>query len=103
MKNKSNNLVYTGTTVLNVFLLAAIVFLMMYFVVVSNTITSFSYKLGLLNEELSGLMETNALLIAQKLSIENSSATIQFAESHDMVQVGHVTHMFDSADVALQR
>lgn len=102
-KSKLNPITYTGTAVLNVFLLAAIIFLMMYFVIVSNVIIASSYKLGILNEELSGLMENNALLTAQKLSTEDSSGILEFAQSHYMIQAGQVTHIFDNSDVALQR
>ena len=94
---------YTGTGVLNVFLLAAVVFLMMYFVVVSNITTSSGYKIGKLSEELSGLTEINGLLTAQKLSIEGSSIILNFAQGHQMVETKYVTHIFESGDVALQR
>ena len=94
---------YTGVGVLNVFLLAAVIFLTMYFVVVSNVITSSNYKIGLLNEELSGLTETNGLLTAQKLSIEDSSSMLSFAHNRQMVEAKYVTHIFESGEVALQR
>jgi len=94
---------YTGIGVLNVFLLAAVIFLAMYFVVVSNVTTSSDYKVGLLNEELSGLEEVNGLLTAQKLSVENSSAIRNFAHNRQMVEAKYVTHIFESGEVALQR
>ena len=106
MKENSYNTIalnYTGIGVLNVFLLAAVIFLMMYFVVVSNVITSSSYKMGLLNEELSDLTEINGLLTAQKLSIEDSSSILSFAQGHQMVEAKYVTHIFESGGVALQR
>lgn len=105
MKQKHGTIAinYTGIGVLNVFLLAAAVFLMIYFVVVSNIITSSNYKIGLLNEELSGLAEVNGTLTAQKLSIENSSAIFNFAQAHQMVQATYVTHIFESGNVALQK
>jgi len=94
---------YTYTGVLNVFLLAAVIFLTMYFVVVSNVTTSSNYKIGLLNEELSGLEETNGLLTAQKLSIENSSSILNFAHNRQMVEARYVTHIFESGEVAALR
>ena len=54
MKQKISNttvLNYNGTAVLNVFLAAAIAFLMIYFVIVSNIMTASKYKTGLLNQE----------------------------------------------------
>ena len=94
---------YTGIGVLNVFLLASAVFLMIYFVVVSNVITSSNYKIGILNEELSGLIETNGFLTAQKLSVEDSSAVLDFVQNHNMVEAKYATHIFESEEVALQR
>jgi len=94
---------YTGIGVLNIFLLAAVVFLMLYFVVVSNIITSSNYKIGLLNEKLSDLTEINGLLTAQKLSIENSSSIFNFAQDHNMVEAKYATHIFESGEMALQR
>jgi len=101
MPYSNNN--YTIIGVLNVFLLAAAIFLMMYFVVASNVITSSNYRTGLLNEELSGLAELNGLLTAQKWSIENSSAVLNFAQAHNMVEAAHITHIFESGNVALQQ
>lgn len=94
---------YTGIGVLNVFLLAAAVFLMMYFVVVSNIITSSNYKIGILNEELSDLIETNGFLTAQKLSVEDSSAVLDFVQNHNMVEAKYATHIFESGEVAALR
>lgn len=104
-RNKQNTptLSYTGIGVLNVFLLAATVLMMMYFVIVSNIVTASNYGIGLLNEELAGLTETNGVLTAQKLSIEDSSAILNFAQAHHMVEAGHVTHIFESGNVALQQ
>jgi len=76
---------------------------MIYYVIVSNIITASSYQIGLLNDEFSGLMETNGLLTAQKLSIEDSSAILNFAESHYMIEARHVTHIFGSGEVAALR
>lgn len=102
-KITTNSTIYTSTGVLNVFLLAAVIFLLMYFVVVSNITTSSNYRIGLLNEELSGLTETNGLLTAQRLLIEDSSSILDFAWSRHMVEAKHVTHIFESGDVAALR
>ena len=75
----------------------------MYFVVVSNIITSSNYRIGLLNEELSDLEETNGFLTAQKLSVEDSSHTLNFAKDHQMVEAKFVAHIFENGEVALQR
>lgn len=103
LKHNINTSTYTYTGVLNVFLLAAVIFLTMYFVVVSNVITSSNYRIGLLNEELSGLEETNGLLTAQKLSIEDSFSILNFAHNRQMIEAKYVTHIFESGEVALQR
>ena len=100
---KIQNSSYSVTGVLNVFLLAAAIFLMMYFVVVSNVITSSNYRIGLLSEELSGLTEVNGVLTAQKLSIEGSSTILNFAQGHHMVEAGYITHIFESGNVAALR
>jgi hypothetical protein len=100
---KTTEFNYTGIGVLNVFLLAAAVFFMMYFVVVSNVVTSSNYNRGLMNEKLSSLTEINGLLTAQKLSIENSSIILNFAQGYNMVEAKYVTHIFESGEVALQQ
>ncbi|MBI2674642.1 MAG: hypothetical protein HYX22_02820 [Candidatus Yanofskybacteria bacterium] len=102
-KHNTNTSTYTYTGVLNVFLLAAVIFLMMYFVVVSNVVTSSNYRIGLLNEELSGLVGANGLLTAQKLSIEGSSSILNFARGHQMVEAKFVTHIFERGEVAALR
>lgn len=105
MKQNIHNTVvlnYTGIAVVNIFLTAAVIFLVMYFVVASNMTTASHYRIGLLNEEFSGLMETYGLLTAKKLSIEGSSTILNFAVSHHMIEAGHITHIFESGDVALQ-
>lgn len=99
----SRTTIYTGVGVLNVFLAAAVIFLMIYYVIVSNIITASSYKIDLLSGKLSSLLETNGLLTARKLSIEDSSAILNFAESHNMTEAKHVTYIFGNSDVALQR
>jgi len=106
MRQNSNRTIefnYTGIGVLNVFLLAAVVLLMMYFVVVSNIITSSNYKIGILNKEFSMLIENNGTLTAQKLSVENSSAVLYFAQSHNMVEATYATHIFENGEVAALR
>ena len=106
MRQNSHNtttLNYTGISVLNIFLLAAAIFLMMYFVVVSNITTSSNYRIGLLNKELSDLEETNGILTSQKLSIEDSYSILDFANNHQMVEAKYVTHIFEKGEVALQR
>jgi len=106
MRQNSHNTTtfnYTGVGVLNVFLLAAVIFLTMYFVVVSNVMTSSNYRIGLLNEELSDFEEANGLLTAQKLSIEDSSSILNFAHNRQMVEAKYVTHMFESGEVAALR
>lgn len=98
-----NGTYYNGTAVLNVFSMAAVTFLLIYYVVLSNIITASNFKTGLLSGELSSLMEANGLLTAQKLSVEDSSAILNFAHDHYMVEAKHVTHIFESGEVALQR
>ncbi len=101
--HKTTEFNYTSIGVLNVFLLAAVVFLMMCFVVISNVATSSNYNRGLLNEKLSNLTEINGLLTAQKLSIENSSAILNFAQGYNMVEAKYATHIFESGEVAALR
>lgn len=103
LSERTNYTKYTGIGVLNVFLLSTVVFLMICFVVVSNIVTASNYRIGLLSEELSGLMEINAILTAKKLSIEDSLVILNFAQNHHLIEAGHVTHIFESGNVALQR
>lgn len=103
LSERTNYTKYTGMGVLNVFLLSTVVFLMTCFVVVSNIVTSSNYRIGLLSEELSGLTEINAILTAKKLSIEDSLVILNFAQNHHLIEAGHVTHIFESGNVALQR
>ncbi len=82
------------------FLMAGVIFLMTYFIVISNITTASDYRIGLMNEKLAGLIEANGILTAQKLSIEDSSLMLNFAESHNMIEAGYVTHIFESGNVA---
>lgn len=103
IKHNTATFRYTDIAVLNVFLAAAAVFLLIYYVIISNVITASNYRIGLLNEELSNLTGINGILTAQKLSVEDSSTVRNFAESHYMVEARHIIHIFESGDVALQR
>ena len=94
---------YNGTAVLNVFLAAAAIFLMIYFVIISNAITASNYRIGLLNGKLAGLTEANGLLTAKKLSIQDSSVILDFAQGNHMVEAGIVAHIFENSDVAALR
>lgn len=97
-----NRSFYDGTAVLNVFLLAGAILLLIYYVIISNMITASHYRVSLLNNELADLTETNGLLTAQKLSMEDSLAVVDFAQSHNMVEARFVSHIFENSDVALK-
>lgn len=92
-----------GVVVLNMFLVATTVFLIIYYVTISNTITSSKYKLSLLEKKLTDLIEKNSFLTAQKLSVDNFSAILGFAGTYRLVETRHVTHMFEKSGVAIQR
>lgn len=98
-----NKTYYNGTAVLNVFLLAGAIFLLIYYVITSNMITASHYGASLLNNELADLTETNGLLTAQKLSMEDSLAVVNFAQGHNMVEARFVSHIFENSEVALKR
>lgn len=98
-----NKSFYNSAAVLNVFLLAGVIFLLIYYVIVSNIITASRYKITLLNNELANITETSGLLTAQKLSMEDSSAVVNFAQSHNMVEARFVSHIFENSEVALKR
>lgn len=101
--HKTNIFNYDATAVLNVFLAAAVIFLLIYYVIISNVITASSYRTSLLNERLFNLTGVNGILTAQKLLIEDSSTIRDFAESRQMIEARRATHIFESSDVALQR
>ncbi len=101
--NRITHFDYTVTGVLNVFLAAAVIFLTIYYVVVSNAITASNYRIGLLNRELSDVTEINGTLTAQELFIEGSSVILNFARNHNMVEASYVTHIFEGSDVAALR
>ena len=107
IKNRSSSCVrvfeYTSIAVFNMFLLAAITFLIIYYVIISNTITASNFRISLLSNQLAELTESNSLLTAKKLSVEDSSIILNFAQSHYMTESKYVTHIFESDDVALSR
>lgn len=78
------------------------IFIVIYYVAVSNVVTASSYRIDLLNEELSDLIGSNGVLTAKKMSIENSSTILDFAEGYRMVEAKRITHIFESGDVALK-
>lgn len=94
---------YGATAALNMFLFAAAVFALIYYVVISNSITAARYQIGNLGNELVAATEENAVLTEKKLSLENSSDILEFAESRQMAKATRVTHLFENGNVALQR
>lgn len=97
-----NSTTYTSTGVLNVFLVAAVMFLLIYYVLLSNSTTSSKFKVGVSNETLASLMESNGALTAQKLLVEDSQVLLDFAHAHYMVETKYVAHVFENNEVALQ-
>jgi hypothetical protein len=104
MKLKNNTINhFTNTAILNIFLITTTIFLLFYFVIVSNIITSSNYKIKLLNDELSKLTETNSLLTSKKLSIEDSLILMDFVKENNMVEADFITHIFENGNVAALR
>lgn len=103
VNSRVTNFDYTGIGVLNMFLLTATIFLVIYYVFISNMTTASNYKVGTLNDKLSELMEFNGLLTAKKLSVEDSSLIFNFAQNHNMVEARSIVHIFENGGVALQK
>lgn len=104
--NKSKVITYrlVGQMVwFNIFLLAFITALILYYVFIANRVASNDYKLSTLQNKLVSIQEENSLLSAKKLSFDNMPSLVQFANNSNMVEALNVTHIFEKGSVALNR
>lgn len=88
------------TKSINVFLLAAIVALALYYIIGANGLASVNYRVKLLNDKLIQLDEEQAALLAKKSGIEETLVTHEFARSHNMVEAKNISYIFENSSVA---
>lgn len=77
--------------------------MVIYYVIQANIIAADSYKISLLNKKLESLNEIRSSLSAQKSSMEDPARILDFALSHNMVEVKNAVYLFENGNVALQR
>ncbi len=92
-----------NNTIINSFLLAAVVALAAYYVIGANGLASDSYKIKLMKEKLTQINEERSLLLSQKAGLEESLYALEFAKASNMVEAKNISYIFENKNVALRR
>ena len=87
----------------NLALAALMVVLLIYYVVVANSITAWNYKIQKLSGQLLSLSEIGSSLIAQRAFLESTELLVNFAKTNNMVEAKNVSYLFENKNVALVR
>jgi hypothetical protein len=85
---------------MNIILLLAISFVLIYYVSISNSVASRHYESRVLGEKLSSLSEANSGLISKKIQLEQPSVLISLANDMNMVEALNIQHIFEKGAVA---
>ena len=96
---KANQLNKVSLT--NLMMAGLIGVLLIYYVVVANSITTWDYKIKKLSEQLFSLGESGSSLIARQASMEDSGLLVNFAKNHSMVEARNILYLFENRNVAL--
>ena len=89
-------------SVTNMLLAGIISLLLVYYVVVANSIAARNYKIQKLNEQLFSLIEANSSLMAQRSSLEDTGLLANFAKNNNMVEARNISYLFENKNVALR-
>ena len=92
-----------SNTIINSFLLAAVVALASYYVIGANGITSSNYLIKILKDKLTQINEERSVLLSQKAGLEDSLITLEFAKANNMVEAKNISYIFENGSVALRR
>jgi len=84
------NLVFVGMAAL----------LMMYYVVMANSVASKNYRVQTLRDKIESLAETNSSLMSKKLSLESPAVLTEFALAQNLEEVKNTVYIFENKDVA---
>lgn len=95
-----SNIIINKIFTTNIAILLLLALLLVYYVMVSNSITSNSYKIKILRERINILSETNGQLVSHKLVFEDPSRLSLFAINHNMVKASNIIYLFESSGVA---
>lgn len=87
-------------SIINSFILAAVVALAVYYVIGANIMTSRNYKVKLLEDKLTQINEERSLLLSQKASLENALVILEFAKAKNMVEAKNISYIFENGSVA---
>ncbi len=80
----------------------AVVLMLVYYVVVANSITAWDYKIQKISEKLLSLNEEGSSLMAQRAHLEDTGLLDSFAKSSNMVEAKNVVYLFENKNVALR-
>ena len=84
----------------NTSMVGVVVLLLLYYVLMANSITETNYRIQTLQDKVLTLTEVNSVLMSQKISKENPVVLIQFAKANNLVEARNITYIFQNKNVA---
>jgi len=99
--NKIHPTTYHSTiTVLNMTLVLIMGLLLLYYVMVSNSITAKYYVVRMLEDKVVSVVGISSILTSQKLQLEDMSFLQNIAEEKNMLKATNITYIFEGGNVA---
>jgi len=90
------------TSYVNIALATLICVLLAYYIIVANSIASWSYRVEKLSQQLFSASEVSSTLMAQRSSLESTGLLVNFAKTNNMVEAQNVLYLFENKNVALR-
>jgi hypothetical protein len=84
------NLVFVGISAL----------LILYYVMMANSVASKNYHVQSLRHDIESLSETNSSLMSKKLALESPATLTELALAQNLEQVKNIEYIFENKDVA---
>ena len=85
---------------INISLAGTALLLLLYYIMMANSIASKNYKIYTLGDKLEMLAEANSLLMSKKLAMESQATLLEFIKSRSMVEARNVVYIFENKNVA---
>ena len=84
----------------NITMIGITILLLLYYVMIANTITAKNYKVQTLRDKLEVLAEINGALMSKKISLESPTAILEFAKAQSLVEARNIVYIFENRNVA---
>lgn len=84
----------------NISLIGIAFLLLVYYIMVANSIASKNYKTQVLQNKTESLTEANSVLMSKKLVLETPAALLEFARSQQLVEAQNISYIFEGKNVA---